>query len=107
MAKKKRGVDAGLIGLDRLGRNEARKLLSFILSNGATGFSDHALDEMAADDLTSVDVANVLRAGRITEDAELVDQSWRYRVGTERMIAVVAFRTRTEIRVVTVWRKKS
>jgi len=61
---------------------------------------------MVADDLIEVDVVNTLRGGRITEPAEEVDRTWRYRVHTNRMCAVVAFRSEEELIVVTVWRKR-
>ena len=41
----------------------ARQLIREILSSGAVSFSKHALEEMAKDELTAVDGANVLRGG--------------------------------------------
>lgn len=50
-----------------------------------------------------VDVVNILRGG-VVEQPELVNGTWRYRVRTQRMTVVIAFRSDAEIRVVTAWR---
>ena len=84
---------------------EARKLLSRIILEGAVAFSRHAQSEMEEDDLTEVDIVNTLRCGTIRE-GELERGSWRYRVETERMCAVVAFLGPLEGVVVTAWRIK-
>jgi hypothetical protein len=42
---------------------DARRLLREILQNGSVAFSRHAEEEMAKDNLTMVDVTNVLRGG--------------------------------------------
>src|SRR5260370_20380410 len=52
-----------------------------------------------------VDVDNVLRTGRIDTEGRLEDGSWRYRMETDRMVVVVAFRSRSEMVIVTAWRK--
>ena len=67
----------------------ARKLLSHILANGQVLFSKHAKDEMTKDNLKEDDVKNVLRAGQI-DPAEWENGSWRYRVHTTSIYAVVA-----------------
>ena len=87
-------------------RNEAKKLILRILNEGYTVFSRHAEEELAKDDLTTVDAVNVLRAGKITEPAELERDTWRYRVHTERMVVVVSFASESKLRIVTAWRKK-
>ena len=89
-----------------LDNEAARRLIRSILGRGQGGvaFSGHALDEMAKDELTTVDVANVLRGG-VVEFAELISGTWRYRVRTSRMTVVVAFRSETILSVVTAWRK--
>ncbi len=84
---------------------DAKRLLLEIIENGTIAFSKHAGDEMRSDKLTDVDALNVLRAG-IVEPAEEHNGSWRYRVRTSRMYFVVAFRSETELRVVTAWRNK-
>ena len=52
-----------------------------------------------------MDAVNVLRAG-IVDPAEFDKGCWRYRVRTRLMVVVIAFRSETEIRVVTAWREK-
>lgn len=42
---------------------EARRLIREIIENGSVSFSKHAEEEMAKDNLTMVDVTNVLRGG--------------------------------------------
>jgi Domain of unknown function (DUF4258) len=87
--------------------NAARKRISFILRSGQfIYYTRHSREEMEKDGLTEVDVANVLRAGHITEPAELEKGTWRYRVHTNTLWVVVAFRSETELTVVTVWRKR-
>lgn len=89
-----------------LDANAARKRISAILKGGRFTLSRHAREEMAKDNLTEVDVVNVLRGGHITEPAEEVGGTWRYRVHTNTIWAVVAFRGETELVVVTAWRKR-
>jgi hypothetical protein len=89
----------------RLDALQARKLLSRILREGAIAFSRHARDAMEDDDLTEPDVVNTLRCGSIAE-GELVKGTWRYRLETTRMDAVVAFRGDSEAIIVTVWRTR-
>jgi len=82
---------------------EARRLIRRILVDGSVAYSRHALEEMAKDDLTAVDVTNVVRGG-VVEPAEFENGSWRYRSRTALIAVVVAFRSETELRVVTAWR---
>jgi hypothetical protein len=84
---------------------EARRLIREIIENGAVSLSKHAQEEMGKDNLTMVDVANVLRGG-VVDPGELENGSWRYRVRTARIAVIVAFRSETELRVVTAWRFK-
>ncbi len=81
----------------------ARKLIRAILKDGSVGFSTHARDEMHKDNLGEIDVVNVLRGG-VVEPGEWEHGSWRYRVRTARMVAVVAFRSESALSVVTAWR---
>jgi hypothetical protein len=83
---------------------DAKRLIGQIVRKGTIGYSNHALDEMRKDDLTTVDVVNVLRGG-VVEFCEEVRRTWRYRVRTSRMTVVVAFRSETWLTVVTAWRK--
>jgi len=83
---------------------DARRVIRAILERGTVSFSKHALEEMANDELTTVDCVNVLRGG-VVEPAELEGGSWRYRVTTEKICVVGAFRSDTALVVVTAWRK--
>jgi len=84
----------------------ARALIRSILREGQVARSQHAADEMLADGLTLVDCVNVLGAGAVTEPADFINGSWRYRVSTRRITVVVAFRSEQELVIVTTWRNK-
>lgn len=84
----------------------AKALILAILQSGTVTFTGHAEKEMAKDGLFRVDAVNVLRGGLITEPAEQVRGTWRYRVRTSRIVVVVAFRGKAELVVVTAWRIK-
>lgn len=81
----------------------ARKLIRSIVAAGNVVFTRHARDEMAKDALTEDDIMNTLRGGWV-EPGEWENGSWRYRVCTHRIVAVVAFRSESEQVVVTAWR---
>lgn len=85
---------------------EARRLIREIIENGSVSFSKHAEEEMAKDNLTMVDATNALRGG-VVGPGEFENGSWRYRVRTARIAVIAAFRSETELRVVTAWRFKS
>lgn len=87
-----------------LDNDAAKRLVGRILKTGTVTFSNHALDEMEKDELTTVDAANLLRGG-VIEFCEEVRGTWRYRVRTSRMTFVVAFRSEHVLLVVTAWRK--
>lgn len=81
----------------------ARKFLREVLASGTLWFSGHAECEMANDELTRLDIENVLRAG-VVEPSELERGSWRHRVKTNRICVVVVIVSETEAVVVTAWR---
>jgi Domain of unknown function (DUF4258) len=83
--------------------SQARQLIRRIVNSGTVSFSGHAYEEMAKDDLTTVDCTNVLRGG-VVEPPEWERGTWRYRVRTNRIYVVVAFRSETHLVVVTAWR---
>jgi hypothetical protein len=87
-----------------LGNEAAKRLIVQVLKTGMVTFSGHALNEMAKDELTTLDASNVLRGG-VVEFSEEVNRTWRYRVRTSRMTFVVAFRSEHALSVVTAWRK--
>lgn len=93
----------------------ARKLIRLIMDQGRYVLTNHALGEMAADDLSTVDVENVLKGG-VVLPAEYENGEWRYRIQTAKMCVVVTFDpepetekghdSETELVIVTVWRIK-
>lgn len=92
----------------KLHRTQARKLLSQILNQGTAhkiSFSKHCREELKNDNLTTVDVLNVLKAGLIKTEPEFEKGTYRYRVETERIVVVISFMQPDFIRCVTAWRK--
>lgn len=92
----------------KLGPNQARKILTEILNRAGTSkitFSRHCREEMKDDSLTTVDVFNVLKAGRVYDDPEWVHETYRYRVETDTIIVVIAFGHPSYVRCITAWRK--
>ena len=81
----------------------AKELIRACLKLGVLGYSTPALAEMKDDCLDTVDVVSVLRGGWV-EEPELEKGTWRYRVKTNRLCVVVAFRSLTHVVVVTAWR---
>src|SRR4051812_5382681 len=69
----------------RLNRNEARKRIAESLHHGSVTYSTHCVVELKQDGLTIVDAVNVLRSGRIMEEPEFTNGSFRYRVHTQRL----------------------
>ena len=84
---------------------EARRLIREILAGGEVVSSGHAAREMAKDGLTIIDCVNVLRGGAV-EPGEFENGSWRYRVRTQQIWVVVAFRSEKRLVIVTAWRSK-
>jgi hypothetical protein len=85
---------------------EAEKRIKTIARDGTVHFADpHAMQAMADDNLATVDVMNVLRAGYV-DDVEFARGSWRYRMRTQRICAPTRFLSEDAIEVVTVWRVK-
>ena len=85
--------------------DDAKRLIRQILQIGRFTYSKHAMEEMLADDLTTVDCESVLRAG-IVQPPDFALGTWRYRCETNRMAVVVAFRSESELVVITAWRLK-
>ena len=85
--------------------DDAKQLIREILKTGRFTYSKHAKEEILADDMTTVDCENVLRAG-VVRPPDFEKESWRYRVETSRMAVVIAFRSADELVVVTAWREK-
>lgn len=89
-----------------LAQPDAKRAIHSIVVAGQVAYSDHAVEELENDALTTVDVVNVLRGG-IVDPAEWENGSWRYRVRTQRMCVVVVIRSETELKVITAWRFRS
>lgn len=93
----------------RLDRNQARKRITYIINNTPEllRFSRHALEELKKDKLTTVDVLNVMKSpdAHIVDEPELENGSYRYRLGTKKIMVVVAFDSPKSLIVVTAWRK--
>lgn len=87
-------------------RQEAKKRIREILSDGALVVWGHARKEMAKDNLTMPDVENVLWAGLLQEPAEHEKGEWRYRFYTQKIAVIVGFDSESEAHVVTAWRFK-
>ena len=84
---------------------EAKRLILQILKSGAVTYSRHAKEEILADNMTTLDCENVLRGG-VVLPGEYENGSWRYKVETDRMAVVICFRSKTQLVLVTAWRKK-
>lgn len=95
----------------RLSRNEARKQIAKVVAHSPQNvrFSRHALDELRADELTPTDALNVLKSpdAKINMEGEFEKGSYRYRLETSNLMAVVGFWCDgTGINVITAWDKK-
>ena len=85
--------------------DDAKQLIRTILQTGRFTYTRHAKEEMLADDMTTVDCENILRAG-VVRPPDFEKGSWRYRVETSRMAVVIAFRSSDELVIVTAWRER-
>ena len=86
--------------------DQAKILIREILLTREFTVSKHCIEEMEADNLTILDCQDALRAGTV-RPPDFEKGTWRYRVETNRIMVVIAFRSRTEFVLVTAWRKKS
>lgn len=92
----------------RLSKGQARKLVSEIFNADPNfiSFSKHGKAQTRKRNLTSLDVINVLKVGKILKDPEEENKSWRYRVETSKITVIVAFRKPNYLVVITAWRNK-
>jgi hypothetical protein len=95
--------DATLVN-EPLSPDIATRLIHQIVREGDVAWTKHAFAEISADGMTTSDCLNVMRAGAITQPADLERGTWRYRIHTNRMCVCVAFRSETELVVITAWR---
>ena len=89
-----------------MGPWQARKVLAEIFNHSPNlvSFTKHAREQMRERDLKSGDVLNVLKAGKILSAPEFENGSFRYRVQTNKMTVVLAFKKPNHVVVVTAWR---
>lgn len=97
--------------LEKLNRNEARKLAAKIMSQTPQNvrFSRHAIEELTHDDLTTTDAINVLTSpdSRIHQDGEWENGNYRYRLEISNLMIVIGFwKDGYGINVVTAWDKR-
>ena len=97
--------------IKKMARNAARKRIAMIVRECSENifFSHHALNEMDKDDLTTIDVLNVLKSNdsKILHDGELEKGSYRYRLETNFIMVVIAFHQSGKgFNIVTVWDKR-
>ncbi|HWO25771.1 MAG TPA: hypothetical protein VNO30_43850 [Kofleriaceae bacterium] len=85
-----------------LGPDRVRVLVRQALDSGQVTFGDHALKALDDDKMSTADAQRTLRGG-VAEPGEFVSGEWRYRIRTERLIAVVRFKSfePLKVRVVT------
>ena len=90
----------------KLNKGQARKVLSEIFNSdpNLVSFSKHARNQMKARGLSTVDIINVLKVGKIFSNPELENGSWRYKLETKKITVVIAFRKPNHLVVVTAWR---
>lgn len=93
------------LGSTPVSRSEAKKRARALLERGRVSFTKHARRRMAERKMDTGDVQNVVRCGFINNEGEIVDGTVRYRVETQRMFVVVAFRGENELVIVTAGRK--
>jgi len=95
-----------LVQVERLAKREAQNRLRRSIEAGVPiRFTAHARQEMANDDLSEVDVINILQRG-LVEEPEWEHGEWRYQVRTQKMTAVVSLHEAPDrVVLVTVWRQ--
>ena len=92
----------------KMSRTQAKKVLSEIINNEPNfiSYTKHARKRMKTRNLKTGDLLNVLHKGKIYDDPEEENGSWRYRVQTQNITVVIAFRKPNHVAVVTAWRNK-
>lgn len=97
--------------LKKYSKNQAlKKIRELLKSHCDVLFTGHAIQELKNDGLDRTDALNVLHteSARITDEPELINDSWRYRIGTNAIIVVVAFMINSKgLIVITVFKIKS
>jgi hypothetical protein len=91
---------------ERQSLSDAKVLIDQIRLHGEVASPDSLITALRRQAMTMVDVSNVLRAGNVEREPELVDGGLRYLVETQRMAVEVEFQSQWELRVLKGWRKK-
>lgn len=93
-----------------LKKDDAKKLIRRLLDDGSFVVAPHARTERDRDNLTNIDIVNVLRVG-LVDEPEWENGGWCYRVRTAKITVVVTFDSEPDKvdeseldLVVTVWR---
>ena len=81
-----------------------KSLIREILRTKSFAYTNHALEELGADQMTTLNCESVLRSG-VVQPPDFQVGTWRYRVETGRMAVVIAFRSHSYFVIVTGWRK--
>lgn len=81
----------------------AQRVIRAILASGTVSFSGHAQLRMGERKLTTVDIANVLRGGRVGT-TEIVFGRVRYHVMTAKIRVVVEIQSEHALLVISTWR---
>lgn len=87
-----------------ISHGEAKALTAQIRKTGEVRFSRHALQEMEKDDLSEIDIDNVLRGGYVEDPPDFQNGTWRYRICISMIAVVLAFRSTGSLVIVTAWR---
>lgn len=89
--------------------SDVRLLIRAILERGEElSWSKHIHEELDNDELSTVDAVNVLRCWKYMDPAEqdVRTGDWKYRLHTDLMGVVITFRSVSQLRLITAWRKK-
>lgn len=93
----------GILDVERLDRNQARKLLSEVVRHGHVNIWRHCYQAARDDGLTSAHIEAVLTSGAIHDDAEFEKGAWRYRVHHRWLCVVIQFEDESTVSAVTVF----
>lgn len=101
--KSSHDYDTSVLDGEPLKPDTARAQIRAILEGGSVAWRQHALDEMKKDNISTLDAVGALRSG-VVQPPDFEKGTWRYRVQSGRLTVVVAFRSQSELVVVTAWR---
>jgi Domain of unknown function (DUF4258) len=113
---KLRGADlSGKVKLDhgssddlertRLDNNQAKKLIQKITASGDVRFTNHAKQRLLERSMSTLDVMNVLRCGKLIRKEADPEGRINYRVEIDAMFAVVGILSKSDLRIITAGRR--